>query len=238
MQPRLERGVAERVAIADEKARRPLQRMAENDEGDGEETQPVDLRAVSALRDLALEPGGKSRQPAARRRRSIWIRPRTSPQLSALPQGRDYARPGVIGGLSRSHRGRFDEGDQRAHRRPGVDDRHAGAAAHDNSGLRQPPFSRVETRDRNPRRGQARTRRRRAVNRGIGLRRDAFDPCPLGGEGDAAGDRLPRRVKEGGEKREGQLRDSRRPASARRRRARRWDGPGRRGSRSSRGNAV
>ena len=129
LQMRLQRRAAERVAITGEKARRPLQRMAENDEGDGEETQPVDLRAVGALRDLALEPGREIPPPRRARRRSIWIRPRTSRQLCALPQGRDYAKSGVIGGLSRSHRGRLDEGDQRAHRRPGVDDRHAGAAA-------------------------------------------------------------------------------------------------------------
>ena len=66
LQVRLERRAAERVAIAGEEAPRPLQRMAENDEGDGEETQPVDLRAVSALRDLALKPSGKSRRPGAR----------------------------------------------------------------------------------------------------------------------------------------------------------------------------
>ena len=66
LQMRFERRAAERVAITGEEARRPLQRMAEDDEGDGEETQTVDLRAVGALRDLALEPGRKSRRPGAR----------------------------------------------------------------------------------------------------------------------------------------------------------------------------
>jgi len=46
---------------------RPLQRMAEDDEGDGEEAQSVDLRAIDALADVAAETMRKGQQPAARR---------------------------------------------------------------------------------------------------------------------------------------------------------------------------
>src|SRR6185437_7504438 len=63
LEKRFQRRTGERVLVAREEPRRPLQRMAENDEGDGEEAQAVDLRPIDALRDLATKFGWKGRQP-------------------------------------------------------------------------------------------------------------------------------------------------------------------------------
>ena len=93
--------------------------------------------------------------------------------------------------LSRSYRGRLDEGDQRAHRR--VRRRRSPCRRRRRttipvSASRFAPHPRSI--DRDPRRRQSRPRRGDAVERGVGLGRDAFDPRPVGGEGDAARDRF------------------------------------------------
>ena len=144
---RFERRAAERVAITGEESPRPFERMAEDDEGDGEEAQTVDLRAVGALRDLALEPGRKCRRPGARGGGQFGHGYGHRHDL-APSQRRDYAWAGVIGGLSRSHSGGVDEGERAAHvrrRRRRSSSRRARASATPILGQSRPQAARSAT---------------------------------------------------------------------------------------------
>ena len=85
---------AERVAITREESPCPFERMAENDEGDGEKAQTVDLGAVGALRDLALNRAGN----AAAQARAVAANLDTATDIAhdlAPSQRRDYAWQGL-----------------------------------------------------------------------------------------------------------------------------------------------